>query len=276
MRSSIKGFKDKKQVDEELKALTETAKRLEKERKTNKSQAASCNFASSAKKILSKYEMIKKQEAELVNKNNTSDVALSTSKLNYIDPRITLAWLKEWDDRLIDLGQGKGAPKKKVKKEEEEEDVKPKKGARGGKKGAAAAKTGTANSTGDSEKMELGLQVMNISQFFANALQKKFKWAASGDDGRDISAKWVFVKDAQSKMRKLDSAERKGGNGGSMAAMTDATEAEVKPKANGVLKKQTTADKKLAKPIKAVDKAEESDDSLSSDSDDDDKPLAAS
>lgn len=277
VRSSIKGFKDKKQVDEELKALNETAKRLEKERKTNKSQAASCNFASSAKKILSKYEMIKKQEAELVNKNNTSDVALSTSKLNYIDPRITLSWLKEWDDRLSDLGQGKTAPKKRVKKEEEEEDVKPKK--KGAAKGGAekgAAKTGTANSTGDSEKMELGLQVMNISQFFANALQKKFKWAASGDDGRDISSKWVFVKDAQSKMRKLDSAERKGGDGGSFAAMTDAADKDVKPKANGVLKKQTAADKKLAKPIQAVDKTEESDDSLSSDSDDDDKPLAAS
>nr|CDI57207.1 DNA topoisomerase I [Melanopsichium pennsylvanicum 4] len=277
VKSSIKGFKDKKQVDEELKALNETAKRLEKERKTNKSQAASCNFASSAKKILGKHEMIKKQEAELVNKNNTSDVALSTSKLNYIDPRITLAWLKEWDDRLIDMGQGKAAPKKKVKKEEDEEDVKrKKKGAKGAAAKRGAAKTGNANSTGDSEKMEIGLQVMNISQFFANALQKKFKWAASGDDGRDISAKWVFVKDAQSKMRKLDSAERKGVDGGSMAAMTDAADKDIKPKANGVLKRQTAADKKMAKPIKAVDEAEESDGSLSSDSDDDDKPLAAS
>ncbi|TKY86349.1 hypothetical protein EX895_004498 [Sporisorium graminicola] len=276
VRSSIKGFKDKKQVDEELKALNETAKRLEKERKTNKSQATSCNFASSAKKILGKYEMIKKQEAELVNKNNTSDVALSTSKLNYIDPRITLAWLKEWDDRLIAMGHGKGGPKKRVKKEEEpeEKDVKPKKKGAASKKGAAAAKAGLANSTGDSEKMELGLQVMNISQFFANALQKKFKWAASGDDGRDISAKWKFVKDAQAKMRKLDSAERKGQNGGSMAAMTDVADSQAaKPRANGVLKKQTAADQKLARPIEAVDKTEESDDDLSSD--DDDKPLAA-
>ncbi len=71
VRSSIKGSRDKKQVDDELKALSETAKRLERERKTNKSQAASCNFASSAKKILSKHDMIRKQEAELVNKNNT-------------------------------------------------------------------------------------------------------------------------------------------------------------------------------------------------------------
>ncbi|GAC71226.1 DNA topoisomerase I [Moesziomyces antarcticus T-34] len=289
VRSSIKGFKDKKQVDDELKALSETAKRLEKERKTNKSQAASCNFASSAKKILSKHDMIRKQEAELVNKNNASDVALSTSKLNYIDPRITLAWLKEWDDRLVDMGLGKNAAgkKKAVKKEEEEEeDVKPAK--KGGKKGAAAAaaaakkaKTGTANSTGDSEKMELGLQVMNISQFFAASLQKKFKWAASGDDGRDISARWVFVKDAQGKMRKLDSAERKGQDGGSMVAMTDAAEtSEVKQRAaNGTLKPQTAADKKRSEPLKAVDKAEEneSDSSMSSDSEsDDDKPLAAS
>ncbi len=117
---------------------------------------------------------------------------------------------------------------------------------------------------------------MNLSQFFANALQKKFKWAASGDDGRDISSKWVFVKDAQSKMRKLDSAERKGGDGSSFAAMTDA--ADSKPQTNGTLKKQTAADKKTAKPIKAVDQTEESESesSMSEDSsDDDDKPLAA-
>ncbi|PWZ02047.1 DNA topoisomerase I [Testicularia cyperi] len=270
IKASIKGFKDKKQVDDELKALDETLKRLEKERKTNKSQAASCNFASSAKKILSKYEAINKQEAELVNKNNTSDVALGTSKLNYIDPRITLAWLKRWDNNLLEMGKGKTAGGKKVKKEEPAtQDVKPK-----GKAGRAVKKEqrGTSNSTGDSEKMELGLQVMNIGQFFANALQKKFKWAASDDDGRDISESWQFVKDSQSKMRKFESAERKAGDGGSMAAMTDAAGTQaVQPKANGTLKRQTVADRARSKPLKAVDTAEES-----SEDDDDDRPLAAS
>ncbi|KAI3482290.1 hypothetical protein L1887_55051 [Cichorium endivia] len=232
VRSSIKGFKDKKQVDDELKALSETAKRLEKERKTNKSQAASCNFASSAKKILSKHDMIRKQEAELVNKNNTSDVALSTSKLNYIDPRITLAWLKEWGRPARRHGPGQECSRQEEGGQEGGGGGGRQAGPEGWQEGSCCCSScrcqegqdGHGNSTGDSEKMELGLQVMNISQFFAASLQKKFKWAASGDDGRDISARWVFVKDAQGKMRKLDSAERKGQDGGSMVAMTDAAE----------------------------------------------------
>lgn len=66
-----------------------------------------------------------------------------------------------------------------------------------------------------------------------------------------------------------------------MVAMTDAAEtSEVKQRAaNGTLKPQTAADKKRSEPLKAVDKAEEneSDSSMSSDSEsDDDKPLAAS
>jgi DNA topoisomerase-1 len=213
--------------------------------------------------------MIRKQEAELANKNNTSDVALGTSKLNYIDPRITLAWLKEWDDRLVAMAMGSDrgvGVTKKVKKEKEEDIQSTKKG----KIAKKQASHGSNNSTGDREKMEIGLQVMNISQFFANALQKKFRWAASDDDGRDITAKWVFVKDAQSKMRKFESAERKGGTSSSMAAMTDAADAgAVQPQAIATLKKQTAGDRSLAKPIQAVDEKEPSD--LS---DDDDKPLA--
>ena len=229
VKSSIRGYKDEAQVKEELKELDQLLKTLEKERKKGKSEAASVNVASSAKKILGKFEAIKKQELDLVNKNNTSDVSLTTSKLNYIDPRITLAWLKKWDNILIDMkaGGSKAKKSKKAKKEEEEEEKKPKSRKSKAKKEESPERD-NKNATGDSEKMELGLEVMAIGQFFPTALQKKFKWAASGDDGLDISPKWKFAEDAENKMRKFESAERKGGKESSMVAMTEEQEGQSK------------------------------------------------
>ncbi|KAL4402884.1 DNA topoisomerase 1 [Malassezia pachydermatis] len=173
----------------ELKKLDAQLQVLERERKKNKSEAASCNVASCARRILGKYEAIKKQEAELLNKNNTSDVSLGTSKMNYIDPRITVAWLKKWDMRL-----------------QSQQPAKPPKG-KGAEKNGKVKKEGPVDPA-TSEKMELNLQVMNIGQFFPMTLQKKFKWASFDDDGKPLPAKWSFVKDAQKKMRKLGSAER--------------------------------------------------------------------
>lgn len=173
------------QLEEELRGLDDHLKVLERERKANKSESNSCNVPSTARKILNKYEAIKKQEAEMMNKNNTSDVSLGTSKINYIDPRITVAWLKHWDERLR-----KDVPQKKTKVKTEGKEV-------------HEAHMAT------SEKMELDLQVMNIGQFFPMALQKKFKWAAFDDNGKDISPRWTFVKDAQKKMRTLESGSRK-------------------------------------------------------------------
>lgn len=175
----------REQLDAELKNLDEQLKLLARERKANKSESATCNVPSTARRILSKYEAIKKQEAEMLNKNNTSDVSLGTSKINYIDPRITVAWLKKWDDRLR-----KEAPQKKTKVKTETKEEQ-------------AAQTAT------SEKMELHLHVMNIGQFFPMTLQKKFRWAALDDNGKDISPQWTFVKDAQKKMRTLESGSRK-------------------------------------------------------------------
>lgn len=186
----------KEQLAQELKAQDEHLALLERERKSNRSEATSCNVPSVARRILSKYEAIKKQEAEMANKNNTSDVSLGTSKINYIDPRITVAWLKKWDARLArNMPQKKPAPK--VKKEDSGADKSEK------------HDSPQALTTAESEKMELNLRVMNVGQFFPMTLQKKFKWAAFDDDGSDISPDWTFVKDAQRKMRTFESAERK-------------------------------------------------------------------
>ena len=190
----ISKISTKTELDAELKKVDAHLKMLERERKSNKSEAASCNVPSAAKKILGKFEAIKKQEAELLNKHNTSDVSLGTSKMNYIDPRITVAWLKKWDKKLQSLTptnpikplSDSNKTSKKVKKEPI-----------------------TAETAAASEKMELDLEIMNIGQFFPMTLQKKFKWASFDDDNKPLPPNWTFVKNADQKMRKLSSAERK-------------------------------------------------------------------
>ena len=45
---------------------------------------------------LTQYETrLKKQEATMLNKEENKLVALNTSKLNYMDPRISVAWCKK-------------------------------------------------------------------------------------------------------------------------------------------------------------------------------------
>ena len=42
-------------------------------------------------------EKIKKKEVDLRNKEENKEVSLGTSKANYMDPRITVAWCKRCD-----------------------------------------------------------------------------------------------------------------------------------------------------------------------------------
>ncbi|MCO5554299.1 hypothetical protein L7F22_007828 [Adiantum nelumboides] len=201
--------KTQKEVDEQKKALDNELKVLAKERKTNKSEnGSSVNVVSTAKKVLNKVAQMEKLVAEQATKEKTSDVSLGTSKLNYIDPRITVSWLKKWDRKLVELekkqGKSGASPTKKVKKEEVD-DVKP-----SSKKGKG--KEEKTNKTADSDKMELDLKIIPISHYFPQTMLKKFKWAAQEEDGSDLSPEWVFVDDAESKIRdNMSSARRKGG-----------------------------------------------------------------
>lgn len=42
-------------------------------------------------------EQLEKLELQAVDKEENKDIALVTSKINYIDPRISVAWCKTWD-----------------------------------------------------------------------------------------------------------------------------------------------------------------------------------
>ncbi|KAK0553511.1 DNA topoisomerase 1 [Tilletia horrida] len=262
-----KKFLSAEQRDEQLQAIDERLQVLVKERKSGKAESESGNIPGVCKRILGCVDKLKAVEAEADAKAKVSDVALGTSKLNYIDPRITVAWLKKYDLRLQEealkdpnsklsreaakIKEEETAAKKaaktaaskakgkkggrKAKKDEsedeemedEEEEVKP----NGRKRSRAASEETTASNTprkrvkgengtpiavkggtsndrtnlnavGESDKMELDLKVLNLTHYFPNTMQKKFKWAATDDDGLDLRPTWQFVKDPWAKMRK--------------------------------------------------------------------------
>lgn len=193
--------KSREDVEEEKKRLQESLKVLEKERKSGKSQmeSDSIKIEACARKIKQKFQAIEKFQADLESKNKTSDVSLGTSKINYVDPRVTVSFLKHWDKILVEREE-KFAGKKangKVKQENE---------ASVDEKKTFKKRDGSGN-----DKLELGLQKLPIGQYFPAALQKKFKWADTDDSttGR-LPSTWTFVPDAENKVRtNYSSAQRK-------------------------------------------------------------------
>ena len=55
------------------------------------------------KKIAQINVKIEKMERDMKAKEDLKSVALGTSKINYLDPRITVAWCKRHDVRLFPL-----------------------------------------------------------------------------------------------------------------------------------------------------------------------------
>ncbi|CAM4756326.1 unnamed protein product [Rotaria magnacalcarata] len=49
------------------------------------------------KKLQRSKEAFKKLELQALDRAENKDIALGTSKLNYLDPRISVAWCKKWD-----------------------------------------------------------------------------------------------------------------------------------------------------------------------------------
>lgn len=167
--SNSKKPKTQAEVKAEKKKLDEELDVLKRERKSNKSEASSINVASCARKILTKIAQEEKLLAEQDTKNKTSDVSLGTSKLNYIDPRITVAWLKKWDAKLAKI-EGIDSKSKKTKVKKEDPSPSP---AKNGRK--SAVKDEKTTKTADSDRMELDLKVMSIGHYFPMTMQKKFK-----------------------------------------------------------------------------------------------------
>jgi len=51
----------------------------------------------SEKKLQRSEEALKKLEVQALDREENKDIALGTSKLNYLDPRISVSWCKKWE-----------------------------------------------------------------------------------------------------------------------------------------------------------------------------------
>ena len=90
-----------KTADEKVAATKAYESAMDKRRQANKAkQAEAHKFKNTPdedaidKRIEMWTEKVKKMEVELRNKEENKEVSLGTSKANYMDPRITVAWCK--------------------------------------------------------------------------------------------------------------------------------------------------------------------------------------
>ncbi|CAF0898140.1 unnamed protein product [Adineta ricciae] len=72
-------------------------KKAKTEYKNTKSQASQKKMEQAEKKVQRSEEALKKLEVQALDREENKDIALGTSKLNYLDPRISIAWCKKWD-----------------------------------------------------------------------------------------------------------------------------------------------------------------------------------
>lgn len=90
-----KTIEDKKK---ELKTVESWKKQLAKDKGAKNSDASLPKTTEQCQaKIKKLQDWIKQKEFELKNKEDNARVALSTSKINYMDPRITISWCKKND-----------------------------------------------------------------------------------------------------------------------------------------------------------------------------------
>lgn len=72
-------------------------KALKKEVKASKDPKVAKKLESKKKRLTQMEEQLQKLEVQATDKQENKEIALGTSKLNYLDPRITVAWCKKWE-----------------------------------------------------------------------------------------------------------------------------------------------------------------------------------
>ncbi|CDS10066.1 hypothetical protein LRAMOSA02743 [Lichtheimia ramosa] len=86
------------QLKDDLKAVDEMAKRLAKERKTGRSEPKPSATVEKLINNLTKLDQrIAAVKVQATDKEENKEIALGTSKMNYIDPRISISWCKKYD-----------------------------------------------------------------------------------------------------------------------------------------------------------------------------------
>lgn len=84
----------KKEAIREAKKAVKDAKA---DYKAMKSEKAKQNVEKKKKAVERLEEQLTKLEVQATDKDENKEIALGTSKLNYLDPRISVAWCKKWD-----------------------------------------------------------------------------------------------------------------------------------------------------------------------------------
>lgn len=87
-----------KKIQDKKDAIAEAESELKKAKsdlKNLKTVAAKKKFETAENKLKKLVEGLKKLEIQVTDKEENKDIALGTSKLNYLDPRISIAWCKK-------------------------------------------------------------------------------------------------------------------------------------------------------------------------------------
>merc|ERR1712212_39811 len=87
-------------VEEKRKTVEDAerdAKQAKKELKATKTQSAMNVYEKKKKTVERLKEQLAKLEMGLLDKEEGKTISLGTSKLNYLDPRISVAWSKKWE-----------------------------------------------------------------------------------------------------------------------------------------------------------------------------------
>lgn len=91
METALGGKKKKKKVEKKKKSDDEDDDEKKKEKKIP-------DDPDKIKKAIQRVDLqIIKWKAKKTEKDENKAVSLTTSKINYIDPRISVAWAKKWD-----------------------------------------------------------------------------------------------------------------------------------------------------------------------------------
>lgn len=89
-----------KKIDEKEEQIKEFKKELKKAKQAYKDSNASKDkvvYEKKKKRFQQLQEQLNKLELQATDKEENKQIALGTSKLNYLDPRISVAWCKKWN-----------------------------------------------------------------------------------------------------------------------------------------------------------------------------------
>ncbi|GFT84078.1 DNA topoisomerase 1 [Trichonephila clavipes] len=79
-------------IDDKLAQISDVKKEVKAAKNGNKQ-----DYEKKRKRLNQLEEQLKKLELQATDKEENKQIALGTSKLNYLDPRISVAWCKKWD-----------------------------------------------------------------------------------------------------------------------------------------------------------------------------------